>query len=249
MSLVELSPEGRVARIRLNRPERLNALLPQLLRELVAVCEDLSAAEELGVVVLEGVGESFSAGADLPAFALEFESSPEETADLGRVAAEALASLPQITVASVRGHCVGGAVVLAAVCDLRIASADARFWIPELEAGIPLGWGGMAHLVRLVGETMAADVVCTARPFDAEEAQRAGFVSRVVAPEDLDDELARVVEAIAAKPRVPLRRTKAQLRAIRSGTYDPRGDAGAMLAAIADPGAGKVFRAYADRLT
>jgi len=248
MSLVELSTEKRVARIRLNRPERFNALSPDLLRELIGVCGDLGDDEERRVVVLEGVGSSFSAGADLPAFAVEFESSPEETADLGRVAAEAIAALPQITVASLRGHCIGGAVVLAAACDLRLASEDARFWIPELEAGIPLAWGGMAYLVRLVGETMAADVVLTARPFGAAEALAAGFVSRVVAPGEFDGEILGVVDAVAAKAHLALRLTKTQLKALRSGTFDPKQDAAALLSAIADPEAGKIFRDYAARL-
>ncbi|MFQ5521969.1 MAG: enoyl-CoA hydratase/isomerase family protein [Acidimicrobiia bacterium] len=130
MSLVEFNVEGRVARVMLNRPDKLNALSPDLLRELIAVCTSLNAEDQVGVVVLEGSGPNFSAGADLPAFAEEFESTPDETADLGRVAADSLAALPQITVASIRGHCVGGAVVLAAACDLRVAAEDARFWIP-----------------------------------------------------------------------------------------------------------------------
>jgi enoyl-CoA hydratase/carnithine racemase len=140
-------------------------------------------------------------------------------------------------------------VVLAAACDVRIGSTDARFWIPELEAGIPLAWGGMAYLVRLVGETVAADVVLTARPFDAEEALRAGFVSRVVSSMDFDDEVGAVVDAVAAKSWLPLRLTKIQLQAIRSGTFDAKGDAAALLAAIDDSEAGELFRAYAARLS
>ena len=85
--------------------------------------------------------------------------------DLGRRAAEALAAIPQITIAAIKGYCIGGALVLSAACDLRIAADDSRFSIPELDAGIPLSWGGMAHVVRLLGESLANDLVLTCRRF------------------------------------------------------------------------------------
>ena len=194
-------------------------------------------------------GLLFSKALDLPAFSRDLEASPEKTADLGRVVCEALAVLPQITIAALRGHCVGGALVLASVCDIRIASDNCRFWIPELDAGIPLAWGGMAHLVRLVGETMAADIVLSRRPFGPDEALRARFVSRVIPDADLDTETAQLVASIADKAALPLRVTKDQLKALRNGTFDPRGDAAAMLAAVSDAESGKVFSEYADRLS
>jgi len=248
MSTIELQKQAGSARIRLNRPDNLNALSPQLLRDLIEVCSALSHDDSVRVVALEGVGGTFSAGADLPKFVAELSSSPTDAADLGRIATEAVADLPQITVAVIRGHCVGGAVVLAAACDLRISSADSRYWIPELEAGIPLAWGGMAHLVRLVGETLAADLVLSCRPFTAEDALRAGFVSRVVAADDLESEANDLIETIAGKARLPLRVIKRQLQAIRNGTYDPRGDADALLQSVSDPEAGNLLRAYVDRL-
>lgn len=245
---VALVRQERFARIQLNRPDKLNALSPDLLRQLVELCEELSTDDSVGVVSLEGVGQSFSAGADLPAFSRELKTSPEMTADLGRIATEAIFDLPQVTVAAMHGHCVGGALVLAAACDIRIASDDSRFWIPELQAGIPLGWGGMAHLVRLVGETMAADVVLSCRPFGPNEALQAGFVSRVVAHADFDTETDHLLSTIVAKPSLPLRATKDQLKAIRRGTFDSKADATTMLAAVSDAEAGAVFSEYADHL-
>ena len=191
--MIRLSMEGGTARIRLDRPERLNALSPQLLRDLLTACEELADDDSVDVVALEGVGGSFS--------------SPHAVADLGRVACEALADLPQITMGIIRGHCVGGGLVLAAACDLRICADDARFSIPELEVGIPLAWGGMAHLVRLVGETVAADLVLSGRTFTGDEALRAGFVSRVVAASDLDTEASELIDVIGSRARIPLRLT------------------------------------------
>ncbi len=249
MSQIEVVRAGHgVVRIILNRPERMNALSPILLRDLIGTTDELKADKSVRVVVVQGAGESFSAGADLPEFASELASTPEAASDLGRLAMEAVAELPQISVAIIHGHCVGGAAVLAAVCDLRVCAADSRFWIPELEAGIPLAWGGINHLVRLIGETRAADLVLTCRPFGADEALRAGFVSRVLDVEGFWQEADGVVASIASKASHPLLVTKRQLQAIRSGRFESTLDAAALLESFSDPEAGQVIRLYTDRL-
>ncbi len=156
-------------------------------------------------------------------------------ADLGRQAADAIAALPQTTIAAIHGHCVGGGVVLAAACDLRVAAQSARFSLPELELGIPLARGGMERLVALVGETLAVDLVLTCRPFDAQEAKTAGFLTRVVSDDALDDEIKALGQLIASRPAGVLRTTKSQLQALRAGTFDPKTDAQALLNALQDP--------------
>jgi enoyl-CoA hydratase/carnithine racemase len=235
MSGLKVSTDERVTRIVFDRPEALNALSPSTLSELIDVCADLEKNDAVRVVVLTGAGRCFSAGADLPAF-LPFFSGPDAraTADLGRRTTNALAELPQITVAGIRGHCIGGGLVLAGACDLRIAASDARFMIPELDAGIPLGWGAMAHLDRLVGETLAADLVLSCRAFGAQEALRSGLVSRVVPTDRLNAELESLVAAIARKPEIVLRITKRQILAIREGRFDAREDANALLSSLKD---------------
>lgn len=245
MSDLNLSQEGGIARVVFDRRGALNSFTPQLLKDLIGICADLSSQAALKVVTFEGAGNCFSAGADLPTF-LPLLAGPEAqaTADLGRLATNAIAELPQITVAAVRGHCVGGGVVFAGACDLRIAADDARFLIPELDAGIPLGWGGLDHLVRLVGETVAADLVLSSRPFGAEEALRAGLISRIVAAGELQDELASLVAAIARKPLGVLRITKRQLIKIRGRTFDAREDAGSLLTSLKDPEALEVGQRY-----
>lgn len=229
------SAEG-VARVVFDRPDVLNALSPNMLNDLIDVCERVARDERIKVVRFEGARESFSSGADLPAFlALLNGADAHSVADLGRRATNAVAELPQITIAGIRGHCVGGGLVLAAACDIRIAADDARFMIPELDAGIPLGWGGMEWVVRLVGETLAADLVLSCRSFGADEGLQAGLLSRVVAPDQLEEELQSLEQSIAAKATHVLRVTKAQLLAIREGTFDARGDADALLGALKDP--------------
>lgn len=245
MSGLKVSAEAGIARVVFDRPALLNALSPGLLNDLIETCADLGQDGSVRIVVLEGEGSCFSAGADLPAF-LSLLTGPDarDTADLGRRATNAIAELPQITIAGIRGHCVGGGLVLAGACDIRIAADDTRFVIPELDAGIPLAWGGMEHLIRLVGETLAADLVLSCRPFGSDEALRAGLISRVVPADRLENELAELTTAIASKPLSVLRTTKQQLLAVRAGTFDAHEDADALLAALRDPEAQKVGQQY-----
>ncbi len=233
---LRVSTEAGVARIVLDRPEALNALSPTLLRELIEVCDSLRDDASVRVVRIEGEGAHFSAGADLPAFLAELTGdAAQEAADLGRLAADTVAELPQVSIAAIRGHCVGGGVVLAAACDLRVAGADARFLVPELDAGIPLGWGGTGRLVRLVGETIALDWVLSCRPVGAEEALRAGLVSRILDPELFSEEVDALATSIAEKPSSVLRTTKRQLAELRAGTFDATTDAKALRDALSDP--------------
>jgi len=244
MPEIELSVMESIARLRFNRPDVFNALSPNLLEELIDRCGELAQDDSTKVVLLEGSGKHFCAGADLPQFMKRMESDPRGTADLGRRAAEALATIPQITIATIKGYCIGGALVLSAACDLRIAADNSRFSIPELDAGIPLSWGGMAHVVRLVGESLASDLVLTCRPFDAADALRAGFISRIIAANDFDKEVTALAESVAAKPRIVLRQTKRKLTDIRAGTFDARDDAAEMIDAMRDPEATSIGQEY-----
>ena len=233
-----------VATLELNRPEVLNALSPSLLEELMQACDALSADDEIRVVVVRGAGRSFSAGADLPGFESAFAASGDQVADLGRQATEAVWHLPQITIAAIHGHCVGGAIVLAACCDLRVAANNSRFSIPEVDAGIPLAWGGMGHLYRLIGETLATDLVLSCRPFDAETALAAGFLTGVTEPDSFDADISSLAHDTASKPNVVLRTVKRQLAALRQNAFNARDDAGALLAVRRDPEAKAVGAAY-----
>lgn len=232
--MTELIVERReeMAFLTLNRPAARNALTPSLLDAIIETCATLRGEDAIRVVILRGAGRTFSGGADLPAFLTRLGAGdPHEAADLGRRAADAVAGLPQITVAAIEGHCVGGGVVLAAACDLRWAAPASSFCIPELEIGIPLAWGALPRLVALLGESVALDLVLTCRRFDAEEALGRGFVSALVEVEEMEARIA----AIAAHPAVALRTTKRQLRAIRAGSFDADADAAALLAALSDP--------------
>ncbi len=244
---IKVTIEDKIAHVKLDRPAVFNALSPDLLRELIDTCDQLATTDACRVIVLEGAGKHFSAGADLPGFVQDLASDPHATADLGRRATEAIGALPQITIAAIHGYCVGGALVLAAACDIRLVADDSSFFIPELDAGIPLAWGGMAHLVRLVGESLAADLVLSCRRFDAVDALQSGFSSRTVASADLRAETEKLAQSIAQKAKIVLRTTKQQLNSIRNGSFDASADAQAMLAALDDPEAQHASRQYIEK--
>src|SRR5512144_245697 len=210
---IEVAVQGARGELHLNRPEKLNPLSPRGLRELVEAAAWFDAQPDLKVVVVAGRGRAFSAGADVAAFAEaaaagERPRSPREDADAGRLAADALERMAAVTVAKIHGHCVGGGLVLAGACDLRVAAEDTRFSIPEVELGIPLAWGGIPRLVREIGPALTKELVMTCRRFTPAEAQAAGFLNRVVPAARLADEAEALAREVAAMPSVPVIITK-----------------------------------------
>jgi len=235
--LVEV--DGRIGRVTLNRPDKLNALSRQLMSEIVELGAWLKLREDIRVVILSGAGRSFSAGFDLNDFSsASAGESPRIAADLGRLATNALTDVPQLTIAAVHGHCVGGGVVFVAACDLRVATTETTFIIPEVDLGIPLAWGGIPRLVREIGPALTKELVLTCRPFAAAEAKAIGFINRVVAPEDLDTTVNELAENLASKTLYSLHSTKQQVNAVMeeiAGTGRSAGDADMLVYAMRDP--------------
>ena len=222
MGTVAAAAEGRVCRLRLNRPDRLNALNLDVYTELHAHLERLSNEPDISVVVLSGEGRAFSAGADLGGF-----TSGTPAADKGPTWArrrhgmgiwqrllDLLERIPQVTVASVHGHCVGGAALLAVACDIRIGADDLRVQIPELAIGIPLTWAGIPRLAREIGLPMARDIVMTGRRLDGPELLACGFVQRLVPAGELAEATDRLVDELLAMPAGPLAITRSMFSAI-----------------------------------
>lgn len=248
LDTLRLHVDGPVAELVLARPQRLNALSRQLLRELVVACRWLDEQPEVKVVVVRGEGRAFSAGFDLEDFTTaESGATPRDTGDLGRLAAEALTDVRPLTIAAIRGHCVGGGLVLAAACDLRIAADDVRFSIPEVDLGIPLAWGGIPRLTRELGPAVTKELVLTCRPFGADEALALRFVNQVVPSASLDAAVAELAASLAAKPGYALRTTKQQVNAVMeeiAGTRRNAADADALVVTLHDPESRAASRAY-----
>ena len=246
--------DGRpVAAVVLNRPDRLNALSRVLLAELVTACRWLDGRRDIKVLVVRGEGRAFSAGFDLDDFGHRSEDmSVRDSADLGRIAADALTDVRQLTIASIHGHCVGGGVVLAAACDLRVAADDARFSIPEVDLGIPLAWGGIPRLARELGPAITKELVLTCRPFDAGEARSLRFVNTVVPRAELDTHVRDLADQLAQKPGFSLRATKEQVNAVMeeiAGTARSASDADMLVAALGDQESRDASRRYLERRT
>jgi enoyl-CoA hydratase/carnithine racemase len=231
--------EGRIGRVTMNRPEKLNALSRQLMSEIVELGAWLKLREDIRVMIFSGAGRSFCAGFDLNDFSSASDGeSPRQAADLGRLATNALTDVPQLTIAVVHGHCVGGGVVFVAACDLRVATNETTFIIPEVDLGIPLAWGGIPRLVREIGPALTKELVLTCRPFGADEAKSIGFINQVVPPGDLETTVTELAENLASKTLYSLHSTKQQVNAVMeeiAGTGRSAGDADMLVYAMRDP--------------
>jgi enoyl-CoA hydratase len=195
-----------IAVIRLNRPEQLNALSSELMRELVGALENLDADDTIRCIVLAGDERAFAAGADIA------ELRDTGTIDLYFGARldlwDGIRSIRTPLVAAVSGYCLGGGCELALACDLIVAGDTAQFGQPETGIGVMPGAGGTQLLARSIGKAKTMDVVLTGRFLDAHEAERAGLVARVVARESWLEEAKRVAREISAKAPVGQRLVK-----------------------------------------
>ncbi|MEC9325270.1 MAG: enoyl-CoA hydratase [Actinomycetota bacterium] len=185
----------RVATITLNRPKALNALNTQVMNEVTGAAAELDADPGVGAIILTGNEKAFAAGADIKEMA-ELSFADVFAADFfaawGRFAATRTP-----TIAAVAGYALGGGCELAMMCDILIAADTAKFGQPEIKLGVLPGMGGSQRLTRAIGKAKAMDLILTGRNMDAEEAERAGLVSRVVPADALLDETNKVAATIA----------------------------------------------------
>lgn len=250
---LEVTADGPRGAITLNRPDKLNPLSAQTLNELVVAARWFDDRPEVKVVVVGGNGRAFSAGADLAAFTgpEQGAGAMREAGDAGRRMADAIEAMRAVTVARLHGHCVGGGLVLAAACDLRVAADTARFSIPEVDLGIPLAWGGIPRLVREIGPALTKELVMTCRPFGPDEAKAAGFVNRVVGAADLDAEVEDLVGQLITKSSLTLGATKRHTNAVTEGmvaTARAWNDADSLVTALHDPESREAAMAYLARV-
>ncbi|MCL6522494.1 MAG: enoyl-CoA hydratase/isomerase family protein [Firmicutes bacterium] len=208
---VEVSREEPIAVLALNRPEVLNALNFEVMRELADRLEELDADPAIGCAVLTGKGRAFAAGADIG-----------EMAGLGVVDLidrqpfsvwQRIDRIRMPIVAAVNGYALGGGLELAMSCDIILAAASARLGQPEIQLGIIPGAGGTQRLPRRIGRYRASEWILTGARYTAEEALAAGLVNRVVPDEQLLEAARELARSIAARPRQAVRAAKEALRA------------------------------------
>lgn len=191
-----LDKRDKVAVVTLNRPDALNALNSQLMDELTEALLALDADDDVGAIVLTGSEKAFAAGADIKEMA-EKGFVDVFTEDFITANWEEATRVRKPIIAAVAGYALGGGCELAMMCDFILAADSAKFGQPEIKLGVIPGAGGTQRLTRFIGKSKAMEMVLTGRMMDAEEAERAGLVSRIVPSEDLLDEALKVARTIA----------------------------------------------------
>jgi enoyl-CoA hydratase len=190
-----------ISLIRLNRPEALNALNSQLLRELGEALREAEENEKVRCVILTGSDKAFAAGADISEMAgKSFVDAFEH--DLFGAEADRIMACRKPVIAAVAGYALGGGCELAMMCDFIIAADTAKFGQPEINLGVVAGMGGTQRLTRLVGKSKSMDMHLTGRFMDAEEAEQCGLVSRVVPSKKLMEEAMEAAGKIAEKSQL-----------------------------------------------
>ena len=206
LDAIELQREESVAIVRLNRPERRNALSPAVLQELAQAIGDLDADEAVRCIVVTGTDEVFAAGADIKAMA---ERSFQEVLEASTMPFwQRVADCRTPLVAGVSGFALGGGCELALLCDLIVASETAEFGQPEITLGIIPGGGGTQRLARVIGKYRTMEMVLTGRRIDAKEGVRLGFVNKVASKRTWFAETLELAQVVARRPPLAVKLAK-----------------------------------------
>lgn len=244
-----VAAEGSHGSLVFTQGDKLNPLSTETLLDMETAARWFDDQPELRVVTVSGEGRAFCAGADLSSFTPGGMANhpPHIAGDAGRRMADGLEAMRAITIAQIHGHCVGGGLVVAAACDLRIAAVGTRFSIPEVDIGIPLAWGGINRLVREIGPALTKELVITCRPFDAEEALSCGFLNRVVPAAELETAVKDLADLVASKPAFATQATKSAVNSVTATMVGMAGswrDAEALMAGLHDPEGQAAAQAY-----
>jgi 3-hydroxypropionyl-coenzyme A dehydratase len=181
MKYIQLEPREEVAIIRINRPEALNAMNVDVIAELSRTIDIVGPDDGIKALIITGAGEkSFCAGADISYMVNIQPIQAEKYASSAQAVLNKIENLQKPVIAAVNGFALGGGCELAMVCDIRIASSNAKLGQPEVTIGIPPGWGGTQRLTRIVGPAKAKELVFTGKMIAADEAQQIGLVNKVV---------------------------------------------------------------------
>jgi enoyl-CoA hydratase len=205
--------KGNVGILTLNRPDKLNAVNPQLAKEVEEVIDEVENDDEVRVLIIAGSGRAFCVGADIR------EPRPEVNllrkinvrrnfSGMGYRFYQKVEDLGKPVIAAIHGHCLGGGLELAMSCDLRIAAENAQIGDQHSRIGFIGGAGSTQRLPRLVGITRAKEMIFTGLPIDAQEAYRIGLVNKVVPPESLMGEAIGMAQILVDRPPIILKLTK-----------------------------------------
>lgn len=228
--LVQLSLDGPIATVVLNREEKLNALNSEMLAALEEYADVLDRSQDVCVVLMTGTGRAFCVGADIIEWSdlTPLEMGRRWIRDGHRIFAR-YARLPQPVIAVLNGYTFGGGLELALAADLRLAAAGAQLSFPEVKLGIIPGWGGTQRLGQLVGPSRAKQMIFSGERVDSEVAERWGLVNEVVPGEQLAQRARELAEAIAANGPVAVQMSKQLIDAAAAD----RGEGGTVMESLA----------------
>lgn len=210
---IGLALDGHIATVTIVRPEKLNAIAPEMLEALRQTFGYLDRTSDVRVIILDAAGpRAFSVGADITAWAaLEPIDMWRRWVRDGNAAIDAIASVRQPTIAAIDGLALGGGLELALACDLRIASEGSRFGSPEVRIATLPGWGGTARLVQTIGLARAKQLIFTGDQIDASTALSWGLVNEVVTAGELGDRATALARSIADNAPIAVQLAKAVL--------------------------------------
>lgn len=212
MALVEVTKQGNVGIVTMNRPEALNALSSAVFADLTAALDQVEQDDDVYVVIITGAGRAFVAGADIGEMANMNVEEGLAFSELGNSLLMRVDMFPKPTIAAVNGFALGGGCELSLACDIRIASEKAKFGQPEVGLGIIPGFGGTQRMARIIGTGAAMELIYTAETIDAQRAKEIGMVNHVVAPDELMDFALNLANKIAANAQVAIRTSKMAIR-------------------------------------
>lgn len=199
-----------IATITINRPQALNALNEETIREIMARLGDATEDENIKAIVITGAGDrAFSAGADLNMMKNVNPVKAVELSRLGQQLCDQIEALGKPVIAAINGYALGGGLELAMACDLRVASENAQLGQPEINVGLIPGWGGTQRLPRYVGKGRAKEMIFTGKRIDAKIAERLGLINMVVPADQLKSKVRELALELTAKPPIAIKLSKA----------------------------------------
>ena len=212
LDFIRFESEDGIAWVNFNRPERLNALNPEVMRDLeiaLALCEK---DDTIRVIVLRGNDKAFIAGTDIGEMLKADIKLVYQLADQTMRVQERLADLPKPTIAAISGYALGGGCEIALCCDFRIAAENAVFGLPEITLGIIPGGGGTQRMPRLVGMGPATELIFSGDMINAGQALKIGLVNKVIPLETLKTEVETIASKLIRRPALALRAAKTAMR-------------------------------------
>jgi enoyl-CoA hydratase/carnithine racemase len=214
MKFLKLEKKNKIAYVTFIRTKSLNALNSQTLKELIALNKTFENDLKTKVVVYRSEGKHFSAGADIKEKQKKLSKLEIWKSNLGKEAIESILKLNQITIASLRGYCLGGAACIASACDFRVASETTLVAYPEIDLGMNLNWFGLPLLLRLIGPSKTKKMVISGDIENSDVLYKWGFIDELYKEEDLEKKTLIFAKKYASKPAIPSQMIKRSVNAL-----------------------------------